>query len=114
MSAAEIDRRFRNIRAALEREHLDALLVCGNQYSGFEGAVRYVSGFEIVHRYVYALIPLEGDPVLIFPAEARWIGDKKKPWMREHVWAAVPATWIREQTEKRAIGSGWAFTAWRR
>lgn len=101
MSAAEIERRFNNIRAALEREHLDALLVCGNQYSGFEGAVRYVSGFEIVHRYVYALIPLEGDPVLIFPAEARWIGDKKKPWVREHVWAAVPGQWIREQTEAR-------------
>ena len=37
----------------MEREGLDALIVCGNQYAGFEGAVLYVSGFEIVHRYVY-------------------------------------------------------------
>ena len=27
---------------------LDALIVCGNQYAGFEGAALYVSGFEIV------------------------------------------------------------------
>jgi hypothetical protein len=38
---------------------LDALIVCGNQYAGFEGAVFYTSGFEIVHRYVYVVIPLE-------------------------------------------------------
>ena len=36
-----------------KREGLDALIVCGNQYAGFEGATFYISGFEIVHRYVY-------------------------------------------------------------
>jgi len=46
----EIDRRYTNIRAAMEAEKVDALIVCGNQYAGFEGAVRYTSGFEIVHR----------------------------------------------------------------
>src|SRR6202042_3237600 len=86
MSPGEIQRRFRNIREALGKAHLDALLVCGSQYSGFEGAIRYVSGFEIVHRHVYALLPLDGEPSLIFPVEARWIGDKKKPWIQEHIW----------------------------
>ena len=61
----------------MELEHLDALIVCGNQYAGFEGATFYVSGFEIVHRYVYVVLPLEGEPTLVFPREARWIGDKK-------------------------------------
>ena len=60
----EIDRRYKNIREAMANERLDALVVCGNEYTGFEGAIRYVSGFEIVHRYVYALIPLEGDLTL--------------------------------------------------
>src|SRR5436309_1439308 len=50
----------------MEREALDALIVCGNQYAGFEGAVLYTSGFEIVHRYVYVLIQLEGEPTLVF------------------------------------------------
>jgi Xaa-Pro aminopeptidase len=97
----EIDRRYKNIRAAMEREKVDALIVCGNQYAGFEGAVRYTSGFEIVHRYVYVLIPLAGDPTLVFPREARWIGDKKAPWVREKVWAEIPGKWLRDEIEKR-------------
>jgi Xaa-Pro aminopeptidase len=101
-SQTEIDRRFKNIRDAMLREGLDALIVCGNQYAGFEGAVFYVSGFEIVHRYVYALIPLEGDPTLVFPREARWIGDKAKPWVKDQVWPDVPGRWLAERgTEKK-------------
>src|SRR2546427_4847071 len=93
----EINRRFKNIRDAMLRESLDALIVCGNQYAGFEGAVFYVSGFEIVHRYVYVLIPLEGEPTLVFPREARWIGDKKKPWVKDQVWPDIPGVWLRDR-----------------
>jgi Xaa-Pro dipeptidase len=85
----------------MENEGVDALLVCGNQYAGFEGAVFYMSGFEIVHRYVYVLFPLEGEPTLVFPREARWIGDKGKPWVKEHVWPEVPGEWIREFAVER-------------
>lgn len=99
-SQKEIDRRYTNIRNAMAAEKIDALLVCGNQYTGFEGAVRYTSGFEIVHRYVYVLIPLAGDPTLVFPREARWIGDKKSPFVREKVWAEIPGKWLREEIEK--------------
>ena len=107
ISQAEIDRRYKNLRAKLQAEGLDAIIVCGNQYAGFEGAVRYVSGFEIVHRYVYVLFPAVGDPVLVFPQEARWIGDKKKPWVREHIWAEVPGRWMRENIESK----GWKRVA---
>jgi len=100
-SQKEIDRRFHNIRTAMAAERVDALIVCGNQYAGFEGAVRYTSGFEIVHRYVCVLIPLAGDPVLLFPREARWIGDKKATWIQEKVWAEIPGKWLREESEKR-------------
>ncbi|HEV2387879.1 MAG TPA: M24 family metallopeptidase [Candidatus Acidoferrales bacterium] len=100
-SREEIGRRYRNVRASMQARQLDALLVCGNQYAGFEGAVRYLSGFEIVHRYVYLLLPLEGDPALVFPREARWIGDKSTPWVREHQWPDVPGRWIRERAAER-------------
>ncbi len=100
-SQREIDRRYHNIRNAMTAEKVDALIVCGNQYAGFEGAVRYTSGFEIVHRYVYVLIPLGGDPTLVFPREAKWIGDKKAPWVREKVWPDIPGKWLREEIEKR-------------
>lgn len=80
----------------MQKAGLDALLVCGNQYAGFEGAVLYTSGFEIVHRYVYVLLPLQGEPTLVFPREARWIGDKAKPWVTDHVWPEVPGQWVRD------------------
>jgi len=101
VSPGEIERRYQNIRAAMQAKGLDALIVSGSQYAGFEGAVRYVSGFEIVHRYVYVVVPLEGEPTLLFPSEAKWIGDKRKPWVREHVWADVPGDWLREHAESR-------------
>jgi Xaa-Pro dipeptidase len=96
-SQNEIDRRYRNIRSRMQQHNLDALIVCGNQYAGFEGAVLYTSGFEIVHRYVYVLIPLEGEPTLVFPREARWIGDKQKPWVKDQVWPDLPGHWLRER-----------------
>jgi len=92
-----------NIRSRMEGEGLDALIVCGNQYAGFEGATFYLSGFEIVHRYVYLVLPLAGEPTLVFPREARWIGDKTKPWIKDHVWPDVPGSWLRERGQER----GW-------
>jgi len=97
----EIERRYANIRAAMAAHNVDALIVCGNQYAGFEGAIRYVSGFEIVHRYVYVLLPLSGEPTLVFPREARWIGDKKAPWVRDQVWAEIPGKWLRERIAEK-------------
>jgi Xaa-Pro dipeptidase len=100
-SQKEVERRYKNVRSSMEKEGLDALLVCGNQYAGFEGAVFYMSGFEIVHRYVYLLLPLEGEPTLVFPREARWIGDKAKPWVKDHVWPEVPGQWVRDLAMER-------------
>jgi Xaa-Pro dipeptidase len=102
-SQGEIDRRYANLRRRMEKDGLDALIVCGNQYAGFEGAVLYVSGFEIVHRYVYVLLPLEGEPTLVFPREARWIGDKAKPWVKDQVWPDIPGQWIYQRAQER----GW-------
>lgn len=86
---------------------MDALLVCSNEYTGFEGPVRYVSGFEVVHRYVYVLIERDGEERIIFPEEARWIGDKDKPWVRDHYWPEVPGDWIREHGQEQ----GWSNLA---
>ena len=57
-------------------EHaLDALVVSGSEYSGFEGAVTYLTGFQIVHRYAYAVVPADGEPFVVFPSEARYVGE---------------------------------------
>jgi Xaa-Pro aminopeptidase len=54
---------------------LDALIVSGSEYTGFEGAVRYMCGFHILHRYAYVLVPMDGEPTAVFPKEATWVGD---------------------------------------
>ena len=38
------------------------LIVAGSEYTGFEGPVTYLSGFQIVHRYAYVVVPADGDP----------------------------------------------------
>jgi len=68
-------RHHANVRAAMAAHDLDALVVSGNEYSGFEGAVTYMSGFQIVHRYAYVVVPADGEAYVVFPSEARYVGE---------------------------------------
>ncbi|MGZ4307998.1 MAG: M24 family metallopeptidase [Gaiellaceae bacterium] len=104
MSAGEVQRRYANVRAALERDGLDAALVCGSEYSGFEGAVTYLSGFQIVHRYAYVLLPREGEPAIVFPSEARYVGEHGTSWIEEQVFADRPGDWLAERLRGQRIG----------
>ena len=56
---AELDRRYANVRQAMGEHGLDALVVSGSEYTGFEGSVTYLSGFQIVHRYAYVVVPAD-------------------------------------------------------
>jgi Xaa-Pro dipeptidase len=72
---AELTRRYENVRTAMANAGLDALIVSGSEYTGFEGSVTYLSGFQIVHRYAYVLVPADGEPQIVFPTEARYVGE---------------------------------------
>ena len=72
---AELARRYANVRRAMAEHELDALIVSGSEYSGFEGSVTYLSGFQIVHRYAYVVVPADGEPRVVFPSEARYVGE---------------------------------------
>jgi len=72
---SELERRHANARVAMGEHGLDALIVSGSEYSGFEGAVTYMSGFQIVHRYAYVVLPADGDAFVVFPTEARYVGE---------------------------------------
>ena len=87
---AEIGRRYGLVRAAMAGHELDGVLVCGSEYTGFEGAVTYMSGFEIVHRYAYVWLPREGEPTIVFPSEARYVGEHGKSWIEDQVFADRP------------------------
>ena len=103
VSPGGVERRYANVRKALARDGLDAVIVSGSEYSGFEGAVTYMSGFVIVHRYAYVLLPLEGDPSIVFPVEARYVGEHGTTWIDEQVFVDAPGAWLRDRARDR----GW-------
>ena len=104
VSPAEVERRYVNIRAALVRDGLDAALVCGSEYTGFEGAVTYLAGFQIVHRYAYVLLPREGEAAIVFPSEARYVGEHGTTWIDEQVFADRPGDWLADRLGGQRVG----------
>jgi Xaa-Pro aminopeptidase len=104
VSTGEVERRYANVRAALERDELDAALVCGSEYTGFEGSVTYLSGFQIVHRYAYVVLPREGNPAIVFPSEARYVGEHGTTWIEEQVFAERPGDWLADRLRGQRVG----------
>ena len=97
MDVREIERRYAAVRSELAAAEVEALVVSGSEYTGFDGAVLYLSGFRIVHRYAYVLLPLEGEPAIVFPSEARYVGLHEGSWIEERAFADTPGEWLRER-----------------
>jgi Xaa-Pro aminopeptidase len=102
--AEEVQRRFAAVRTAMAADGLDAVIVSGSEYTGFEGAVTYLSGFVIVHRYAYVLLPLEGEPTIVFPREARYVGEHGTTWIAEQVFVDRPGEWLAEHVRGTRVG----------
>jgi Xaa-Pro dipeptidase len=101
---AEVERRYGLVREAMALDRLDAVIVSGNEYTGFEGAVTYMSGFVIVHRYAYVLLPLEGEPAIVFPREATYVGEHGATWIDEQVFVDRPGEWLADRVRGRRVG----------
>jgi Xaa-Pro aminopeptidase len=104
VSKAEIERRYGAVRDAMDEHALDAVLVCGSEYTGFEGVVTYMSGFVIVHRYAYVLLPREGEPSIVFPGEARYVGVHGTTWIEDQVFADRPGEWLADRLAGKRVG----------
>jgi Xaa-Pro dipeptidase len=100
----EIERRYASVREAMARDGLDAVIVSGNEYTGFEGAVTWLSGFTIVHRYAYGLLPLEGEPSIVFPREARYVGEHGTTWIEQQEFVDVPGEWLADRIRGKRVG----------
>jgi len=100
-SQQEIDRRYNNTRAAMANAGLDALIVSGSEYTGFEGAVRYMCGFHILHRYAYVLVPMDGDPIAVFPKEATWVGDHSRTFIEQQVKTLKCGEWMADRCKDK-------------
>ena len=104
VSRREVERRYAAVRDAMDQQGVDAVVVCGSEYTGFEGAVTYMSGFVIVHRYAYVLLPREGEPSIVFPAEARYVGEHRRSWIEDQVFADRPGEWLADRLAGRRVG----------
>jgi Xaa-Pro aminopeptidase len=102
-SQAEIKRRYDRVREAMRKAGLDALVVSGSEYSGFEGAVRYMCGFLILHRYAYVVIPADGDPVCVFPREATWVGDHTATFIEKREIPPHCGKWMADFLKSRNV-----------
>ena len=63
-----------------------------------------MSGFVIVHRYAYVLLPLEGDPAIVFPREATYVGEHGTTWIDEQVFVDKPGEWLADQVRGKRVG----------
>jgi Xaa-Pro aminopeptidase len=88
----------------MDAHGVDAVVVAGSEYTGFEGAVTYLSGFQIVHRYAYVLLPRNGEPSIVFPAEARYVGEHGTTWIDEQVFADRPGEWLADRLAGKRAG----------
>src|SRR5438874_10054633 len=101
---SEVERRYGLVRQAMDEHGVDAVVVSGNEYTGFEGAVTYMSGFVIVHRYAYVLLPRQGEPSIVFPAEARYVGEHGTSWIEDQVFADRPGEWLAGRLVGKRVG----------
>src|SRR5439155_19736065 len=63
-----------------------------------------MSGFTIVHRYAYVVLPLEGEPTIVFPAEARYVGRHGDTWIEEQVFADRPGERLADKLRGKRVG----------
>ncbi|QIB64929.1 M24 family metallopeptidase [Kineobactrum salinum] len=102
-SQNEISRRYLNVRTAMAEHELDALVVCGSEYTGFEGAIRYLSGFHILHRYAYVVVTQNHEAVAVFPKEATWVGDHSSTYLQEKEFPEHCGNWIKGYLQNKGV-----------
>ncbi len=65
---------------------------------------RTFSGFVIVHRYAYVLLPVDGEPSIVFPSEARYVGEHGTTWIDEQEFVDRPGDWLAEKVRGKRVG----------
>src|SRR6202043_2819350 len=62
------------------------------------------SGFTIVHRYAYVLIPVEGEPTIVFPSEARYVGEHGDSQIADQQFVDRPGEWLAGRLRGKRVG----------
>ena len=88
LTKTEKNRRYEQVREAMGRENVGALLVVGNGHATgnpffASGSFRYLADFFIMTLYGMIVFFREGDPVMLLPGELQEIYAKKYSWIED-------------------------------
>jgi Xaa-Pro aminopeptidase len=50
------------------------------------------------------VLPVEGEPAIVFPSEARYVGEHGTSWIEEQVFVDRPGEWIAERLRGKRVG----------
>jgi Xaa-Pro aminopeptidase len=50
------------------------------------------------------LLPLEGDPSIVFPSEARYVGEHGTSWIEDQVFVDRPGEWLADRLKGKRVG----------
>jgi Xaa-Pro aminopeptidase len=50
------------------------------------------------------VLPVEGDPSIVFPTEARYVGEHASTWIDEQVFVDRPADWLADKLRGKQVG----------
>ena len=92
------------VREAMARDGLDAVIVSGNEYSGFEGAVTYMSGLRDRAPLRLRAPAARGRAGDRLPAEARYVGEHGTTWIDEQVFVDRPGEWLADRVRGQRVG----------
>ena len=80
-SLLERDRRMAALRTMMKEQGYQALIVGGNAEAMQRGYIRYVSDWRLWGGRGFAVIPLEGEPVLVLGAGSQSYWSKRVGWI---------------------------------
>jgi Xaa-Pro dipeptidase len=77
----ERDRRWVALSEAMRQESLDGLVFTSNDHRGHKGALRYVADYNLGHRFGYAVMGPDREPVGVLPFSMA--GSPRGPWISD-------------------------------
>ena len=79
----ERDRRYAALRAMMETQNYDVLLLPGNAEATQRGYVRYVSDWRLWGGKGFAILPRDGEPVLVLGAGSQSYWSARLGWIED-------------------------------
>ncbi|MGO2109985.1 MAG: M24 family metallopeptidase [Pseudoclavibacter sp.] len=83
-SITERDQRWDALTEAARAEGYDVLLFAAADYRGHKGSVRYLSGYNLPHRYGYAVMYPGEEPTVVLPKNLELSRRPHNGWISEY------------------------------